>query len=171
MMKRVPVFIALGSNLEDPVAQITAGYAALAAHPGIELTARSALYRSAPVGYADQPDFINAVAAANTTLAPRALLDALLAIELDHGRVRDFPNAPRKLDLDLLLYDDLQLQTPGLVIPHPRLHERAFVLVPLAEIAPQCVIPGRGTAAELLRAIDAGDVSLAASEMSRSVPQ
>ena len=161
-MKRVVAYIGLGSNLEDPASQIKAGCAAIAALPATELVARSALYRSAPVGYSDQPDFINAVAKLETALGARELLDALLAIELNHGRVRDFPNAPRTLDLDLLLYGDLKLHVPGLTIPHPRMHERAFVLVPLAEIASQCVIPGRGTVAELLREVDAGSVAPAA---------
>jgi 2-amino-4-hydroxy-6-hydroxymethyldihydropteridine diphosphokinase len=160
MMKQVAAYIGLGSNLEDPASQVKAGYDALAALPATELIARSALYRSAPVGYCDQPDFINAVAKVETALGARELLDALLAIELNHGRVRDFPNAPRTLDLDLLLYGDLQLHAPGLTIPHPRMHERAFVLAPLAEIAPQCVIPGRGKVAELLRGVDAGSVAL-----------
>lgn len=160
MMKRVAAYIGLGSNLEDPASQVKAGYAALAALPATELIACSALYRSAPVGYSDQPDFINAVAKVETALGARELLDALLAIELNHGRVRDFQNAPRTLDLDLLLYGDLQLHAPGLTIPHPRMHERAFVLVPLAAIAPQCVIPGRGKVAELLRGVDAGSVAL-----------
>ena len=160
-MKRVAAYIGLGSNLEDPASQIKSGYAALAALPATELIARSALYRSAPVGYSDQPDFINAVAKVKTALDARALLDALLAIELNHGRVRNFPNAPRTLDLDLLLYGDLKLHAPGLTIPHPRMHERAFVLVPLAEIDPQCAIPGRGKVAELLREVDAGSVALA----------
>ena len=161
-MKRVAAYIGLGSNLEDPASQIKAGCAAIAALPATELIARSALYRSAPVGYSDQPDFINAVAKVKTALDARALLDALLAIELNHGRVRNFPNAPRTLDLDLLLYDDLKLHAPGLTIPHPRMHERAFVLVPLAEIDPQCVIPGRGKVGELLREVDASSVVPAA---------
>ena len=159
-MKRIAAYIGLGSNLEDPASQIKAGCTALAALPATELIARSALYRSAPVGYGDQPDFINAVAKVETALDARALLDALLAIELKRGRVRDFPNAPRTLDLDLLLYGDLKLHAPGLTIPHPRMHERAFVLVPLAEIDPQCVIPGRGKVAELLRSVDAGSVAV-----------
>ena len=155
----VTAYIALGSNLEGPAAQVNAGFAALAALPATRVTARSSLYRSAPVGYADQPDFINAVAALETRLAPRALLEALLAIERSRGRIRDFPNAPRTLDLDVLLYGDLELREPGLVIPHPRLHERAFVLVPLAEIAPRCVVPGRGAVAELLRTVAVGSVT------------
>jgi len=157
-MKPVTAYIALGGNLENPAAQVRAGFGALAALASTKLIAQSSLYRSAPVGYAHQPDFINAVAAIETALAPRALLDALLAIERSHGRVRDFPNAPRTLDLDVLLYGDLQLHELGLTIPHPRMHERAFVLLPLAEIAPRCFIPGRGAVIELLRTIDTSGV-------------
>jgi 2-amino-4-hydroxy-6-hydroxymethyldihydropteridine diphosphokinase len=152
-------FIALGSNLEHPEAQIEAAFAQLAALPSTRLKSHSALYRSIPVGYADQPDFINAVAAVETALAPHALLDALLELEARRGRVREFRNAPRTLDLDVLLYDDLRLDEPGLTIPHPRMHERAFVLLPLAEIAPDCVIPGRGALAQLLNAIDTRGVT------------
>ncbi len=157
-MTHSTAYIALGSNLDDPPAQVGAAFAALAALPDSRLTRRSSLYRTAPVGFADQPDFINAVGALDTALSPRALLDALLDIELAHGRARKFANAPRTLDLDVLLYGDAQLDEPGLRLPHPRMHERAFVLVPLAEIAPDCVIPGRGAVAELLRGIDASGV-------------
>ena len=157
----VTVYIALGSNLDDPVAQVNAGMSALAAQPYTELTARSSLYRTTPHGYADQPDFINAVVAVKTTLTARELLAALLAIELTRGRVREFPNAPRTLDLDLLLYGDLRMCETGLTIPHPRMHERAFVLAPLAEIAPRCMIPGHGTVASLAHAVgDAGVIRL-----------
>lgn len=149
-MKPETAFVALGSNLDDPAAQVNAGFAALGTLPATRVTARSSLYRSAPVGYANQPDFINAVAALETMLAPHALLAGLLAIEHRHGRVREFLNAPRTLDLDVLLYGDLQLHEHGLTIPHPRMHERAFVLAPLVEIAPACVIPGRGPAADWL---------------------
>jgi 2-amino-4-hydroxy-6-hydroxymethyldihydropteridine diphosphokinase len=158
-MTAVRAYIALGGNLGDPAAQVRAGFAALAVLPNTKLIAQSSLYRSAPVGYADQPDFINAVATIETGLRPRELLDALLAIESGHGRVRDFPNAPRTLDLDLLLYDELKMHEDGLTIPHPRMHERAFVLAPLAEIAPNCVIPGRGSVSDVLRTIDAGGVA------------
>jgi 2-amino-4-hydroxy-6-hydroxymethyldihydropteridine diphosphokinase len=112
------------------------------------VVARSSLYRSAPVGYLDQPDFINAVARLETELAPRALLEALLALEQQCGRTREFLNAPRTLDLDVLLYDDLVHHEHGLTIPHPQMHLRAFVLQPLLEIAPDCMIPGIGAAAE-----------------------
>jgi 2-amino-4-hydroxy-6-hydroxymethyldihydropteridine diphosphokinase len=120
---------------------------ALGALPGTRLAAASSLYRTAPVGYADQPDFVNAVAALDTELSPRGLLDGLLAIERDAGRERSFRNAPRTLDLDLLLYGDATLEDDVLTVPHPRMHERAFVLAPLAEIAPDAEIPGRGSAA------------------------
>jgi 2-amino-4-hydroxy-6-hydroxymethyldihydropteridine diphosphokinase len=158
-MTAVTAYVALGANLEDPVAQVKAGIAALATLPRTQLKAQSSLYRTAPVGYADQPDFINAVAAVDTALGARELLDALLAIEIDHGRVREFANAPRTLDLDVLLYDDLRMHEDGSTIPHPRMHERAFVLAPLNEIAPDCVIPGRGKVSELLRAADSAGVT------------
>lgn len=152
-------YIALGANLNDPAAQVKAGFAALAALPDTKLVAQSSLYRTAPVGYADQPDFINAVAAIETRLAPRALLDALLAIETQYGRVREFPNAPRTLDLDVLLYEAREVHEYGLTIPHPRMHERAFVLAPLAEIAPDCVVPGRGAVGALLKNVDRSGVA------------
>ena len=145
-------FIALGSNLNDPAAQVRRGIAALAELPQTRLIAASSLYRSAPVGNPDQPDFVNAVAQLATALAPRALLEALLAIEQRFGRERSFRNAPRILDLDLLLYDAQSIDAPGLVVPHPRMRGRAFVLAPLLEIAPDCVIPGVGSAADLLAA-------------------
>jgi len=149
-MKHV-VFIGLGSNLADPVEQISRALEALDALPQTHVIQRSSLYRSAPVGYLEQPDFINAVAQLETGLAPRALLDALLALEHECGRTRDFPNAPRTLDLDVLLYDDLQHHEHGLTIPHPQMHLRAFVLQPLLEIAPDCMIPGIGAVIEAAR--------------------
>jgi 2-amino-4-hydroxy-6-hydroxymethyldihydropteridine diphosphokinase len=112
---------------------------------------RSSLYRSAPVGYADQPDFVNAVAQLETALPAARLLAELQAIEARHGRNRSFANAPRTLDLDLLLFGTATLDTGDLVVPHPRMHERAFVLQPLVEIAPDIDIPGHGTAARLLQ--------------------
>ncbi|HUO44548.1 MAG TPA: 2-amino-4-hydroxy-6-hydroxymethyldihydropteridine diphosphokinase [Burkholderiales bacterium] len=154
-------FIALGANLQDPLTQVTAALDELAALPQTRLTRRSSLYRSAPAGdgYRGQPDFINAAAQIETALAPRALLDALLAIERKHGRIREFRNAPRTLDLDLLLYGGLRHHEPGLTLPHPRLHERAFVLLPLAEIAPGANVPGCGRVAELLNVIDTAGVT------------
>jgi 2-amino-4-hydroxy-6-hydroxymethyldihydropteridine diphosphokinase len=144
-------FIGLGSNLADPQAQVRHALQALESLPQTRVLARSSLYRSAPLGYLEQPDFVNAVAQVETALAPRALLDALLALERECGRTREFRNAPRTLDLDLLLYDDWQHHEHGLTVPHPQMHRRAFVLRPLLEIAPECRIPGIGTAAQALR--------------------
>lgn len=144
-----PALIGIGANLGDPLARIAAAFDALAALPDSALLRSSSVYRTAPVGKTDQPDFYNAAALIQTTLAPRALLDALLAIELTQGRERSLPviaNAPRTLDLDLLLYGDQVIAEPGLAVPHPRMHERRFVLEPLVEITPYCIIPGRGPA-------------------------
>ena len=146
-------FVGIGANLGDPVAQVRAGVAALAALPRTRLVAASSLYRTAPVGYTAQGDFVNAVALIETELAPRALLDQLLAIEARAGRERRFKDAPRTLDLDLLLYGDETIDEPGLALPHPGLHERAFALAPLVELDPDCIIPGRGLARELLARI------------------
>ncbi len=143
-------YIALGSNLGDPLGTVQAALLALERLPGTTLVAASSLYRSAPVGLKNQPDFINAVAAADTGLAAPALLEELFAIEARFGRRRDFHHAPRTLDLDLLLYGDEVRTDARLTLPHPRMHERAFVLAPLVEIAPECVIPGHGRAAALL---------------------
>ena len=134
-------FIALGSNLQQPQQQVTQAFAEIAALPHTTLLNTSSLYRSAPVGYDNQPDFINAVAEVDTGLPPDVLLQHLLAIETEHGRERPFPNAPRPLDLDLLIYDTLSIATPELTIPHPRMHTRGFVLLPLEEIAPDLEIP------------------------------
>ena len=129
--------VALGSNLGDSRSVLKQALEAISALPGTRVYAVSSLYRTAPVGYADQPDFLNAVAALETTLTPHALLGALLGIEAAMGRRRTFANAPRVIDLDLLLYQDFSLQTAELTVPHPRMHQRAFVLVPLAELFPQ----------------------------------
>lgn len=146
-------FVALGANLEDPAAQVRAALEALAALSGVRLIRASSLYRTAPVGVTGQPDYINAVAEVSTDLPPRELLAALFRIEEQFGRERHYRYAPRTLDLDLLLHDDLVLHTPDLTLPHPRLHLRAFVLVPLAEIAPDLRLPGRGTVAAWLPAV------------------
>lgn len=139
-------FVGLGSNLEYPCSQLLRAFAELEALPDTRLIARSSLYRSAPLGNPDQPEFVNAVAKIATALTPQALLQALLQIEHRHGRERIFRNAPRTLDLDVLLYDDVQLHEHGLTIPHPQMHLRAFVLQPLLEIAPDAGIPGIGRA-------------------------
>ena len=145
-------YVALGANLADPVAQLRAALAELAKLPESRLLKASSLYRTAPVGIHDQPDFINAVAALETTLSAQDFLGALFEIEARFGRRRDFHHAPRTLDLDLLLFDEQIIDSPQLQLPHPRMHLRAFVMAPLLEIAPDCRIPGRGTAAAWLPA-------------------
>ncbi|KAB2318027.1 2-amino-4-hydroxy-6-hydroxymethyldihydropteridine diphosphokinase [Betaproteobacteria bacterium SCN1] len=140
--------LGLGANLNDPAAQVEYALDELDRLPATRLVARSSLYASAPVGHVDQPDFVNAVAQVETALSPRALLAALLNLEHRHGRTRSFRNAPRTLDLDLLLYGDARFHEDGLTLPHPRMHERAFVLQPLLEIAPDVTIPGRGRASD-----------------------
>jgi 2-amino-4-hydroxy-6-hydroxymethyldihydropteridine diphosphokinase len=149
-------YIALGANLGDRAATLRAALRGIAKLGRV--TAVSSLYETDPVGFREQPRFLNAVAALQTALPPLPLLLELRAIELKQGRTRSFRNAPRTLDLDLLLYDELVLDTAELTVPHPRLHERAFVLVPLAEIAPETRHPVREqTAAELLAALAAGE--------------
>jgi 2-amino-4-hydroxy-6-hydroxymethyldihydropteridine diphosphokinase len=145
-------FVGLGSNLDEPRRQVERAFGELGAIPRTRLVRASALYRSAPLGHADQPEFINAVAALDTELAPAALLQELQAIEARHGRTRSFANAPRTLDLDLLMYGEREERAPGLTLPHPRMHERAFVLKPLLELDPAAAIPGRGAASALLEA-------------------
>lgn len=146
-------FVALGSNLagnlDSPVNQVIHAFQAIEQLPKTKLIKQSSLYKSVPVGYADQPDFINAVVEINTTLSPEILLEALLKIEIEAGRERPFANAPRVLDLDLLLYDDLVINKKKLTLPHPRMHERGFVLLPLAEIAPDLVIPNGDSVVKL----------------------
>ena len=144
-------FIGLGSNLLNPSEQVLQAMQAISRLPDTRVVARSSLYRSAPVGYLEQPDFINAVVKIETALAPLALLQALLALEQENGRTREFQNAPRTLDLDVLLYDEIRHHEHGLTVPHPQMHRRAFVLQPLLEIAPDCVIPGVGAARQALQ--------------------
>ena len=152
-------YVAFGANLGDAASMYAQTLTALAALPETRVTAQSALYRSAPVlpahtpAGAAQPDYHNAVVALDTTLAPLALLDALLELETRAGRTRPYANAPRPLDLDLLLYDDRTIDHPRLSVPHPRMAQRAFVLVPLAEIAPDVAIPGQPSLAELLAGV------------------
>lgn len=139
-------YVGIGANLGDAQATVRAALAALAALPGCRLQQVSSLYRSAPVD-AGGPDFINAVAALETACSPFDLLAALQGIEQSFGRQRPYPNAPRTLDLDLLLQGQTVLQTPRLTLPHPRLHRRAFVLQPLLELKPDLVVPGLGALA------------------------
>ena len=146
-------YIALGSNLGDREETIRAAVDALAAEPGIAVVTASTLIETEPVGVVDQPRFINGVAAVDTDLSARTLLDVLLDVERRFGRQREgaAPQGPRTLDLDLLLYGDEEIDEPGLRVPHPRLHEREFVLGPLAELAPSLEVPGKG-AVQTLRA-------------------
>jgi 2-amino-4-hydroxy-6-hydroxymethyldihydropteridine diphosphokinase len=146
-------FIGLGANLADPGAQLLRALDELAHLPRCALVARSSLWRSAPMGHADQPEYINAVARMDSGLTADELLDELQRVETAHGRLRSFANAPRTLDLDLLLFGDEVRATPRLTLPHPRMHERAFVLKPLLEIAPAAQIPGHGSAVDCLDAI------------------
>jgi 2-amino-4-hydroxy-6-hydroxymethyldihydropteridine diphosphokinase len=148
----VDAFVGIGSNLGDRVGEVERALAEIAALPGTELVARSSLYRTAPID-AGGDDYVNAVARVRTTLAAAALLGALQAIEHAHGRERPFANAPRTLDLDLLLHGDSVVAGDALTLPHPRLHERAFVVVPLAEIAPDLVVPEHGHVAALCAAV------------------
>lgn len=151
-------FVGLGANLEDPLRQVTQALLELDAIEHTRVLAASSLYRSAPVGFAEQPDFINAVARLQTGLSPRELLDALHVIEKRHARQRSMRNAPRTLDLDLLLYNTLVVREDALTVPHPRMHERAFVLMPLAEIAPDAAVPGRAPVRQLLEQVDRSGV-------------
>ena len=145
-------YIALGANLGDPLATVNAAIEALRGLPHSQMIAVSSAYRTAPVGLHNQPDFINAVVAVETGLEAKSLLDELFAIEARFGRLRSVPNAPRTLDLDLLLHGDSICNDRYLTLPHPRMHERAFVLVPLAEISPQgLTVPGHGDVRTLLQ--------------------
>ena len=147
-------YVGLGANLGDRKRTLLAAVDALAAEPGVEVVAVSALRETEPVGVGEQPRFLNGAVALETTLSARDLLERLLALEQRFGRVRmPGEHGPRTLDLDLLLYGDEQIDEPGLTVPHPRLHERRFVLEPLAELAPGLVIPGRGTVESLLRGV------------------
>lgn len=151
-------WIALGSNLDDPPARLESALAAIDGLPRTRRVLTSPFYRTLPLGPVEQPDFCNAVTAVDTGLAPLELLDALQAIEVAHGRRRPRRWGPRTLDLDILLYGDRRIDEPRLRVPHPRLHERAFVLVPLAAVAPETSVPGRGRVAALAAAVDAGGV-------------
>lgn len=159
----VTAYVALGSNLGDRAGHLAAALAALAALPGTRVLAVSATFETAPVGPAGQQNYFNAAAALSTSLAPHALLDHLLAIEQARGRVRRERWGPRTLDLDLLLHGDTVLDDPHLTLPHPRMLERAFVLAPLADIAPDLVLAGRSVSAHLAALHPSGIVRLPAS--------
>jgi len=144
-------YIGLGSNLNDPEAQVRSMIAAFSHRQSLKLIKASAMYRNPPMGPANQPDFINAVAVVKTKLSPRELLDELLRMECERGRTRESGNhwGPRAIDLDILLYDDRQIDQPDLKIPHPGISERNFVLFPLLEVEPDLWIPGLGWIKEI----------------------
>lgn len=151
-MSAVTAYAGLGSNLDNPREHVLRALEELDRIPGTRVARRSALYRTAPLAQTPQPEFINAVAELETILGPHRLLAELQMIEARHHRERPFRDAPRTLDLDLLLYGQETIASPELTVPHPRMHERAFVLEPLAEIEPATYIPGRGRVDKLLRA-------------------
>ena len=146
------VYVGLGANIGEPRQQLLAALNELDELPKTRVTGRSGFYRSAPLDHVDQPDFLNSVARLDTALPPETLLGHLQEIENRHGRRRPFPGAPRTLDLDLLLYGEQVLATPALTVPHPRMHERAFVLQPLLELDGAISVPGKGLASALLAA-------------------
>ena len=145
-------YVGLGANIGEPRRQLQAALQEMRALPRTRVTRTSGFYRSAPVGHIDQPEFLNAVAELDTDLPPGALLENLQQIEKSHGRERPFAGAPRTLDLDLLLYGDETIASPRLTVPHPRMHERAFVLQPLLELDSAISVPGKGLANALLSA-------------------
>ncbi len=145
----ITAFIGLGANLGDAAATLAAAVAELERLDATVVDACSSVYRTAPID-AQGPDYLNAVVGVSTTLPPQVLLAELQRIEAVHGRERPFRNAPRTLDLDLLLYGNERIATPTLTVPHPRMHLRAFVVLPLLEIAPEAIIPGIGQATDLV---------------------
>lgn len=152
-------YVALGSNLDDPEAQVRNALAALDELPGTRVARASCLYRTPPWGILEQPWFVNAAAALDTELDPLALLQALQGLEQGVGRERGTQRwGPRRIDLDLLLYDGLVIDTPELQLPHPRLAERAFVLVPLADVARNLALPGGQSVETLLSQVDASGI-------------
>ena len=157
----IPVFVGLGSNLDDPEQRVRAALRSLTSLPQTRLVQASRLYRNPPLGPIDQPDYVNAVAHLLTGLTPRQLLAELQNLEHRHGRVRREAErwGPRRLDLDLLTYGSTSIDEPGLQVPHPGIHERNFVLFPLLEIAPALDIPGQGAVRELAAALDDSDLS------------
>jgi len=155
----VPAYVALGSNLDDPRAQVERAITALGDLPDTRCVLRSSLYGSRPFGPVEQPDFVNAVAGLLTLLDPADLLGHLKALEAQLGRERPVVRwGPRRIDLDLLVHGDACVSQPDLEVPHPGIAERAFVLVPLAEIAPDLVVPGAGCVRDLLGRVDSSDL-------------
>jgi 2-amino-4-hydroxy-6-hydroxymethyldihydropteridine diphosphokinase len=155
----IPAYVALGSNLDDPRSQVERAFAALGQLPRTHCVLRSSLYRSPPFGPVEQPGFVNAVAGLLTELDPQALLAGLQELEVRLGRARPVVRwGPRRIDLDLLVHGVTRIATPGLEVPHPGIAARAFVLVPLAEIAPDLELPGLGRVRALLERVDVGSV-------------
>ena len=151
MTETTRAYVGLGANLGDRSAMLRAALEQLDAEPGVRVVALSTIRETEPVGYLDQPQFLNAAAAIDTDLTPRELLDRLLGIERRLGRTREGPRfGPRTIDLDLLLYGEEQVDEPGLAVPHPRLHERLFVLEPLSELDATLIVPGKGPLSEIL---------------------
>lgn len=159
-MSRVRAWIGLGSNLDDPPARLESALTAIDRLPGTRRVVTSPFYRTPPVGPQDQPDFCNAVAGIETELEPLPLLDALQGIEAAEGRRRERRWGPRTLDLDILLYGNRSIDEPRLRVPHPHLHERAFVLIPLAAVAPDTVVPGHGPVAAMVAAVSGEGVEI-----------
>jgi 2-amino-4-hydroxy-6-hydroxymethyldihydropteridine diphosphokinase len=153
------IYLALGTNLGERLDNLRTALSAFA--PQIRIQEESRVYETEPWGYADQPAFLNMVVRAGTDLSPRDLLGRLKELEASLGRIPGFRNGPRLIDLDILFYDNLRLDIPGLVIPHPRLHERAFVLVPLADVAPDLLLPALGrSVAQIVETLDVQGVNL-----------
>lgn len=150
-------FVGLGANLGDREETLRSALTLLDGRDGVRVTAVSAFSETEPVGYLEQPPFLNAAAVLETTLSPRELMACLLDVERELGRERTGPRfGPRTIDLDLLVYEGMEIDEPGLTVPHPRLHERSFVLEPLCELDPGLVVPGRGSVAALLEALHSG---------------
>jgi len=147
-------YVGIGSNLDEPARQVEQALLELDRLPHSRVVKRSSLYKSAPLGYASQPDYVNAVAQLETGIPAERLLSELQEIESRHARKRSFANAPRSLDLDLLIFGDSELKTKDLTLPHPRMHQRAFVLRPLVEISPEISIPGVGPAKDSLKNVE-----------------
>jgi 2-amino-4-hydroxy-6-hydroxymethyldihydropteridine diphosphokinase len=154
---RTRAYVGLGSNLGDREAALEEAIALLRGHPDIEVVAVSTLRETEPWGPVEQPSYLNGAAAIDTRLQPRELLGVLLDVERLLGRVRAERFGPRTIDLDLLLYGEVVVDEPGLEVPHPRLHERAFALEPLRELDPELVVPGKGPVARLLAALEAAE--------------